>query len=506
LKPIIPLFRVGTPGRLSAAQGMKSVTSKSGLGVYASSDHLFKGAVFGRDSLEVAEDIIAFREKLVERILLTLASLQGEEFNSENEEEPGKIIHEYRTNQIDGQPIDESSAEILRRLSERWGGTSIELAYYGSVDSTPFFVRTLSWYCMLYGKEILRQKVRLRSGKELTMADVMERSLGWIFKKLEESKSGFLEYKRLNPHGIENQVWKDSQEFYVHPDGTLVNHDRPISSIEVQALTYDALKTAARLLPLFAPKLNTVADKLRDRTIKLLWMPEREYFALGTDYDEDGKLRVIKTLTANPAEILDSNFFDELPSKEKTKYVSAIVRTIMSYEFLTDAGIRSRALSEAGLVAFWDYHGSYTTWPKETYDVAKGLKRQGLPRLAYELENRLLNVTRAMKSFPEFFYVDQRGRVLGIPNRRDYHGDRFVIHAPNAPERIQAWTVSAILAINASIMRRRSHQQARQQWQRDLEKEVFAHIPHVPLLKTQPELEARYPAYPYQLSSNQMVQ
>jgi hypothetical protein len=57
---------------------LRTVTSKNGLGVYASSDRLFRGAVFGRDSLEVAEDLMYLRPKLVERILLTLGSLQGE--------------------------------------------------------------------------------------------------------------------------------------------------------------------------------------------------------------------------------------------------------------------------------------------------------------------------------------------------------------------------------------------------------------------------------------------
>ena len=47
---------------------LKTVTSKRGLGVYASSDTLFKGAVFGRDSLEVAEDLMQTKPQLVRAI------------------------------------------------------------------------------------------------------------------------------------------------------------------------------------------------------------------------------------------------------------------------------------------------------------------------------------------------------------------------------------------------------------------------------------------------------
>ena len=77
-KILQPLFKTPSLLRATPNQALKTVTSKSGLGVYASSDNLFKGAVFGRDSLEVAEDLIAIRPKLVESILLTLAALQGE--------------------------------------------------------------------------------------------------------------------------------------------------------------------------------------------------------------------------------------------------------------------------------------------------------------------------------------------------------------------------------------------------------------------------------------------
>src|SRR5476651_1146319 len=92
---------IGKPKiRLTPSQALYSVTSKTGLGVYASSDRLFRGAVFGRDSLEVAEDLMYIKPRLVEKIILTMASLQGEDNNEANEEEPGKIIHEYRTPHI----------------------------------------------------------------------------------------------------------------------------------------------------------------------------------------------------------------------------------------------------------------------------------------------------------------------------------------------------------------------------------------------------------------------
>src|SRR4029078_3433329 len=125
----------------------------------------------------------------------------------------------------------------------------------------------------------------------------------------------------------------------------------------------------------------------------------------GTDFDRSGKIRVIKTETANPAELLDTLFFGRLTQAEQQLYVGSIVRSIMGTHFLTDAGIRSRGLAGHKLISFWDYHGSYVTWPKETYDIAKGLRRQGFHKLSTELENRLINMTKAFKSYPEFLYV-----------------------------------------------------------------------------------------------------
>ena len=489
--------------RLTPTQALKSVTSKNGLGVYASSDRLFKGAVFGRDSLEVADDLMYIKPGLVEKILLTIASLQGETEDQRSEEEPGKIIHEYRTPIVDGKPLNSFSQDIYDRLSDAWGGNQRELAYYGSIDSTPHFIKTLAVYCQSYGLEILTEKVKLRSGKSESLIVILEDAIDWLTRHLDSSKSGFVEYLRKNPRGIENQVWKDSKEFYVHKSGQLANHQRPISSIEVQGLAYDALILAGELLPSKKQRLETYASKLRGLVFEKLWKPHENYFALGTDFDEKGGLRIIETLTANPVELLDSLIFDKISDEQRREYVTAIVREIMGTAFLTDAGIRSRSLSEAELVDFWDYHGSYVTWPKETYDAAKGMRRQGFPALARELENRLLNVVKATNRFPEFIYVDGRGRVLGVPTKSLGHGEIVFVDSSNQPEKVQAWTISALVAIQNQRLWHLTPKTNQQDWQSELEKEVLRHIPLVPRLRSARELAARYPAYPYELNDKE---
>jgi glycogen debranching enzyme len=487
---------------LLPAIALSSVTSKSGKGVYASSDTLYKGAIFGRDSLEVAEDLMTLKPKLVTSILLTLASLQGKQVNSENEEEPGKIVHEYRNTVVDGRPIKGMSKEIFNKLSSKWGGDSRELAYYGSVDSTPHFLRVLDSFCQTYGNEILDRQIIGRGNSKSTMKEIAVRAADWLTDRLAKSRSGLLEFQKINPHGISNQVWKDSEEFYVHVDGQIANHRAPISSIELQALAYDALQSAARFMPEGSSKYEDLAKQLQQRTIELFWSESTASFSLGSDYDDQGKLRIIKTSAANQAALLDSSIFDSLPEDERHKYVAGIVEVIMSSEFLSDAGIRSRSLSNADLIPFWDYHGSFVSWPKETYDIAKGLRRQGFPLLARQLENRILNVCLSYKAYPEFVYVDDAGRVLASPPSGHTHGELVIVNGTNAPERVQAWTVSAVIAIIDSRLKnklRLAPKVTQNAWQLKLEETILSRTALVNRHINPISLKYHYPHYKYKI-------
>jgi glycogen debranching enzyme len=487
------------PARIVPDIALASVTSRDRSAIYASSDTLFRGAVFGRDSLEVVEDIAGFRPKLARGVLNTIASLQGLESNPVNEEEPGKIIHEFRTTTVDGRPISGAQLKIFRELSDKWGGNATEMRYYGSIDSTPLFLRALGNYCLRSGDSILDDTITQTDGKERTMREAADNAAVWLVTKLAQSTSGLLEYHRTNPRGIENQVWKDSAEFYVHENGQRANHDMPIASIEIQGLAYDALMSIARFDSSLAKDYKETAHHLRDRAIELLWQPERNYFALGTDYDTAKELRVITTKTANPAALLDTNFFEDLPRVTKQQYVGAIIKTILSPDFLTDAGIRSRALSAASLVNHWDYHGSFVSWPKETYDIAKGFRRQGMPQLARQLENRLLNIVLRAQEYPEFVYVDEWGRVLSGSPTRKQRGDALLVIGNNKPERMQAWTISAIMAIISRRMAEKGRKKPVSSHP-DFEAKLLASIPHRDRYFNPFRLRSRYPNYKYRLS------
>jgi hypothetical protein len=63
-----------------------------GRGVYASGGPLYRSAVFGRDALQVAEDLLPRNVALAREIVIKLAELQGEGNHAVTEEEPAESL------------------------------------------------------------------------------------------------------------------------------------------------------------------------------------------------------------------------------------------------------------------------------------------------------------------------------------------------------------------------------------------------------------------------------
>jgi glycogen debranching enzyme len=501
--------RLPTPpvvGLLPPSLALRKVTSKDKKAVYASADTLYKGAVFGRDSCVMAEDLLERRSDQATNILRTLASLQGTADDDLSEEAPGKIVHEYRNTRIDGRRIDQVSLRIFERLSTQWGGNDTEMAYYGSCDATPHYLRTLGRFCAQKSRDLQHITVRsYQTGEQFSLQQSAERATAWLIGQLDHSRSGLLEWQRRNPLGIKNQVWKDSDEFYIHQDGEMANHDAPISSIEVQGLAYDALLFAAEYGWGERAECLRRAYALRDRTIELLWDDSRRYFNLGTDFDPvSDELRVITTPSANAGSLLNSRFFDDLPPDERSRLVSGVVDRIFENDFLTNAGVRSRSLLAADLIPFWDYHGSFVTWPKETYDIAKGLRLQRLPSLAEQLENRLINAILKQGHDLEFFYVDKYGRVLSKApkSKRQKQTEVLLIDATNNAEAGHGWTITARYNITAQRIERRvkgARKPQQETWLANLEQQVLSRIPKIRPILNPFTLSAHMPTTYYGL-------
>lgn len=416
-------------------------------------DHLrLYEVVFGRDSLRVAIELISSYPALARATTLRLAELQGVSYHREREEEPGRIVHEARDQD------DPIASDLSARLGWGW-------PYYGSVDATPEFIRTLAAYCLRTEENyaFLCQEYTNRDGEQKTMSHSLELAIEWILKRLDSNTEGLLEFKSLLPRGIENQVWKDSWDAYHHADGTIANHTRGIASIEVQVTAYDALLDAAEIYDTIlddearATELRERAERLKDTILRLFWCEEKGgYFVLGTDRDNDGHLRQLKIRTSNMGHTLNSRLLkgDDPTIVEKRE---AIVRHILSDAMLNACGIRTLANDEYRFRPGAYHNGSVWLW--DTHHIARGLRLHGYKEQADELDSSMLNVIEETKIFPEYVRGDNEPAatvnqstvtVWDSVNQRENKVEQ-------PPQEVQAWTVAAILAIKKRLDR---HNQA----------------------------------------------
>jgi glycogen debranching enzyme len=447
-------------------RSLRDIRSPSGF-PYASNGPLFKDGQFGRDSLETAEDLLVLRPDMARAVIHRLAELQGTRDEPRTGEEPGKIHHEYRALVMNGRPIGEKSLAIFRKIAREWHMAETdaeldaltELTNYYTVDATPLYVRLVGRYCAIYGHDILDDRYSPHgstSGESFTIRHAATEAVGWISRKLETSSIGLLEWDRRTPWEHRFQAWKDGGTSYLHPDGRFANFNGPMASIEVQGLARDALLSALAL-PLGdgapdAERLRALADQVQRRTLELFWMPEQQYFAMALDRDPDsGDVRQVRLLTSNAGAVLDSSIMDGLAASDRETYVLPIVERIVGDEFLTIVGIRCTSLLHLHVQPYPAYQSSYTVWHKETYDIAKGLRRQGFPHLAAELERRLLYVVNVAGP-REFIYVLPDGRFGPIP--RGGGEETVLIRSTNIPENEQAWTIAAALAAKEHVEER----------------------------------------------------
>ena len=452
-REITDLFHGSWPPQIDYAA---LITAPGNTGVFASLGPHFHYAIFGRDSIETAEDLLPTHQALVHDIILTLCRLQGVTTNTVSEEEPGKIHHEYRGLHMNGFEIPEHSQQILRDLQRVWGGEGTdEMTYYGSHDATPLFIRLVGRYVAAYGRDILDDIIEGKDGYDKTVQDCLLAAIGWLVTKIQAHPLGLFAYKRLNPQGIANQDWKDSHTSHLHADGSLPNFDGGIASIELQGYAYDALQIPLQLHlgeQSERHRWSELAHHLQQQTIASFWMYGEEYFAQALDFDEHQQIRQLASVTSDPGALLDSQLLHGLPERDAAFYCQAITRMIFSPELLTTIGIRCRSVRYWDLLDFIDYHGPNTVWPKETFDIAKGLRRAGMPHLANELEQRIVASLEQAGEFSEFFYVSRVGKVW---YDRDKALQHFGAESPGQqlpiPEPGQAWTIAAAIRIAARL-------------------------------------------------------
>jgi glycogen debranching enzyme len=297
--------------------------------------------VFGRDTLITAYQSLWLGPQLAKGALLSLAMLQGRKRDDFTDEEPGKILHEYRTGE-------------LTQL-----GLKPHSPYYGTADATILWLILLSEYWRWTGDDSL----------VISLRDNALAALDWIDKSGDRDGDGYVEYQTRSPQGLGNQCWRDSWDGVQFADGSLPY--LPIATAEIQGYVYDAKLRLGVLAagPLgdaeLAKRLLSEAAQLQERFNRDFWIDRRGgYYAVGLDGDK----RQIDSLTSNIGQLLWTGI---VPHER----AAAIAAQLTSDALFSGWGVRTLSRDDTGYNPIGYHLG--TIWPHDNSLIALGLARYG---------------------------------------------------------------------------------------------------------------------------------
>ena len=329
--------------------------------------------MFGRDSILAAYQSLSLNPQLAVDTLRVLAERQGTEHNDWRDEQPGKILHEFR------------EGEMTRCGEVPFG------PYYGSVDATPLFLILLS--------EVFNWTADEELVKELLPA--AHRALDWIDRYGDLDSDGFVEYLRRSPKGLDNQGWKDSWDANMHRDGTVAQP--PMALVEVQGYVYDAKYRMASLLRAFGDTQR--ADRLKKDTLDLarrferkFWMPQRGFYAMALDSEK----KQVQVVSSNPGHLL----FTGIVNRERAR---AIVGRLMRDDMFSGWGWRTLSAEERVFNPLSYHRGS--VWPHDNSLIAHGMALQEFRAPALRALTTLFQAAVNFRDnrLPELFCGVQRG-------------------------------------------------------------------------------------------------
>ncbi|WIG60569.1 MAG: hypothetical protein OJF49_003317 [Ktedonobacterales bacterium] len=340
-------------------------------------------ALFGRDSCITAFETLAFQPALARSTLRVLAHYQGTRHNAYEDEEPGKILHELRV----GETANLHEIPMT--------------PYYGSVDSTMWFLMLLEQYVRWTGDVGLFVELR----------ENVERALDWMDHNEKTSTlNGFFTYGTKSERGFVNQGWKDSDNAIVNTDGSLVQP--PVALVEVQGYAYRTWHRIAGLLRDLgeaqrAAPLEQRAEALKRRFNDAYWMEEQRYYALAIE--RGGKRS--EAIASNAGHTL----FTGIVPDERAK---AIAERLLESDMFCGWGIRTLAETEAAYNPL-DYQVG-SVWPHDNALIALGLRHWGF---AEQMERVFTGIFQAATHFPHFrlpevfdgFSRDQYRRPVTYP-------------------------------------------------------------------------------------------
>ena len=341
-------------------EGIEKLRSPMG---YLNAGYPRYNTLFGRDSLISAWQMLEVNPSIARATLQALARYQGKTMRPRAEEEPGKILHEFR--------FDPKSRGEL----SHW-----DFPYYGSVDSTPLFI-------------IIAGEYFRRSRNEAFLLQIWDNILAafrWVRDHGDKDGDGYVEYERRNPYGLFHQGWKDG--FKDH-----LKIKPPVAIVEAQGYIYAAYQNLIFLdgelgKNYVSKEALTRSEFLKKKFNEDFWMEKENYFALALD----GEKRQRCVVTSNPGHLL----FTGIVVQDKIK---PLVSRLFQSDLWTPYGIRTHSAEDSDFDPYSYHRGS--VWPHDNWIICKGLRNLGFDLHAEHIKKALIRAFRELGKIPELYAV-----------------------------------------------------------------------------------------------------
>jgi glycogen debranching enzyme len=351
-------------------------------------------ALFGRDSLITALQVLPDRPGIARATLRALAARQGRVEDPETGEQPGKILHEYR-------PLAPPGL-----VARGWPVRDDGLLYFGSADSTAWFL------------------VVLAATQDRTLADELGgawRAAGdWLARALDAGDGLVRGWLHPGAGGLTQQGWRDADDplralgaGILRVDGSVPRG--PLADMDVQAVAYAAMCALASLDPGRASSWRQRAHAMRARL--------SETFDSGVlAIEADGAL--VQGAGSQLGWLLWAGALDRTAAH-------AAAERLIEPDLLTAFGLRTLASTHPQFRPDAYHRGG--VWPFDSWLGWGGLRALGYVDAAERIRAGVLAAVKQLGRAPELYAVSASGELARIP----------------IANRVQAWTVGAAWALAA---------------------------------------------------------
>jgi glycogen debranching enzyme len=358
---------------------------------------------FGRDGLITALEYLPWYPQVAKGTLRFLAAYQGAKIDAFTDEEPGKILHEFRTGEM----------AQCREIPF--------IPYYGTVDATPLFLILLEAYLRWTDDRALLEALWPNA----------QAAVRWMVEYGDKDGDRFLEYHTASEKGLQHQGWKDSLDGINHSDGRIARS--PIALSEVQGYAYAAYRAMSYLAQRQgyldeASRWERAATELQTQFVEQYWWEDEQIFYQGLAAQKE------------PCDVVSSNaghclWSGVVPDDLAQKVISRLMRADMNNGW----GMRTLS-SQAALYNPLSYHNG-SIWPHDTAVVGAGIARYGGKAQAGALLQSLYDASH--------YFADARLPELycGFERRAGYGPTRYPVSC--SP---QAWAAGAPFLLLSSLL------------------------------------------------------